>query len=109
VDYVQADTIYAAPSLTHAGTKSAGGRLNSILTSDITREFSRPLSLTSERKMSLYNMTRNNIARAENPFWEKKETGKTVASIDYNKLADRVYEILTRRIIREKERMGELT
>jgi hypothetical protein len=104
VDSIQAYTIYAIPPWTpQAKTKSAGKRFNSILTSDKTREFSRPLSLNAEREMSLYNIT-----RAENPFREKKETGKTGTSIDYNKVADRVYEILTRRIIREKERMGEL-
>lgn len=103
VNYVQADTIYAIPSLTQAWTKSAGGRFNSILTSDRTQKFSGPLSLTSASKKPLYNIT-----RTEDPFSEKKEQDKTGASIDYNKVADRVYEILTRRIIREKERMGEL-
>ncbi|MGA1841579.1 MAG: hypothetical protein ACMUIU_13230 [bacterium] len=100
---IQTDTIYAIPPGTQAETKSARGPFSSILTSDITREFSRSLSLTSQNETSL-----NNIARTENPFWEKKDTEKTGASIDYNKVADRVYEILMRRIIREKERMGEL-
>ncbi|MGA1863878.1 MAG: hypothetical protein ACMUHX_02325 [bacterium] len=102
-DSIQADTVYAIPPFTRNETKSAGGRFSSILTSDITREFSRPQSLTSQNERSLYN-----IARTKDPFGEKKDTGKTGASIDYNKLADRVYEILMRRIIREKERMGEL-
>lgn len=102
-DSAQADTIYAIPTWTQSKTKRFGGRFDSILTSDKIQGYSRSVSLNTEGGMSLYEM-----AQTQNPVREKKESGKTGASIDYNKVADRVYEILTRRIIREKERLGEL-